>query len=73
MKKRKQIRRPTCLDEVLFCQICGKAVKQGLFNTADYFRCELNHITCSECKEKFYDKCSICELPYLIEELKTLF
>ncbi|MHA1231844.1 MAG: hypothetical protein ACTSPQ_14450 [Candidatus Helarchaeota archaeon] len=73
MKTLRYKKRPTCLDEVLFCQICGKVVKEGIFNVDDFFRCELNHITCSECKSKFQDECYICKLPYTIEELRTLF
>ncbi|MBD3229604.1 MAG: hypothetical protein GF329_15595 [Candidatus Lokiarchaeota archaeon] len=73
MNKRKKLRRPTCLDIVLYCQICGKVVREGLFNTADFFRCELNHITCAECFKKSKEKCGMCGMPYIAEELKTLF
>ena len=66
-------RPPSCLDVVLCCQSCGKVVREGLFNTADFFRCELNHITCSECFKESEDECPICGLPYITEELKTLF
>ncbi|MHA1696782.1 MAG: hypothetical protein ACTSXT_05015 [Candidatus Helarchaeota archaeon] len=73
MKYQSPRKRYSCLDEVLFCQQCGKIVKQGLFNTADYFRCELNHICCKDCKLKFGDECPICKMPLEYEELKTLF
>jgi len=73
MENKSRKRRLTCMDEILYCQKCGKIVKQGIFNIADYFRCELNHITCAECKTKYPSKCFICGLPYIIEELKTLF
>jgi len=73
MKNFKYIRRPNCTDVIIFCQKCGKTVREGLFNTEDYFRCDLNHIFCVECKERYGEDCPICKLPLEYEELKTLF
>ena len=67
-------RRPKCVDIILCCQSCGKVVREGLYNSADFYRCELNHITCDECHKKSRkSECPICKMPFIIEELRTLF
>jgi hypothetical protein len=49
-------------------------VQQSMFPVEDYQHCELNHIFCCECVEKFHlEKCPICEEPLEYKKNKTYF
>jgi hypothetical protein len=53
-----------CIEALIHCQKCNKIVQQSLVTLEDYQRCDLNHIFCTECVEKYHlEDCPVCELP----------
>lgn len=62
----------SCMDVFIRCQKCRKPVQQSLITLEDYCRCELNHIFCCTCIEKYeFKSCPICELPLEYKINKT--
>ena len=74
MRLQMKKRYPSCMDVFLWCQKCKKLVHQQMFPVEDYRHCEMNHIFCCECVEKFNLKeCPICEQPLEYKRDKTYF
>ena len=62
----------TCIDASIHCKKCGKLVRRAIYNVEDFISCELNHVYCMECKNKFkLENCPECKLPLKYEELKN--